>query len=180
MERTDVREPGGGEEPATTDMADPAWIRGRAEVGGARRPEVRRLRTVVSRFDLRQLLYLGRFRKYFSLVKCDFDCAESGDTCDTKLDRVAVISTIESELVRENKVKRFLWQQSRSYVAQLITTENPGSKSAKQSPRSLIEYIFTLCTKEKSVLGAEKKRQEQQLKAAKNKGQIKLRYMSSF
>ena len=89
--------------------------------------------------------------------RCDFDCVKSGNTRNTKLECVAEISTSESELVRENKVKRFLWQHSSSFVTQLITRENPDTKGAEQSPRSLTENTFTLCMKVKSVLGAENK-----------------------
>ena len=67
---------------------------------------------------------------------------------------VAEISMIESELVRENKMNRFLRQQSRSYVTQMITRENPGTTSAEQSPRSSTENILTLCTKKKIDAGS--------------------------
>ena len=143
MERTDVREPGGAEEPATTDRAGPACMGARTGAGVARRPEVRRLRTVLSRWDLRQHLYLGRVSQaLFVGERCDLDCVEWEDTGNTKLECVAEILTVGSELVRENKANRFLWQQSRGYVTQLITRDNPGTKNAEQSPRSLTKNTF--------------------------------------
>ena len=84
MESKDVREPGGGQELVVTDRAGSALMRGRTGVGVALEPEIRRLRTVVSRWDLRQLLYLGRFRVHCSLMRGVILTVESEDTCNTK------------------------------------------------------------------------------------------------
>ena len=105
MERTDVREPGGEAEPVATDiMAGLAWMQGQSGAGVAQRPEVRRLRTVECRWDVRQHLYQDRFRKHCSLVRGVILNVETEDTCNTKLDCVAEISTIGRELVEESKV----------------------------------------------------------------------------
>ena len=48
MDRTDVRVPWGEEKLVLTDRVGSVGMRGRTGVGVARRPEVRRLRTVVS------------------------------------------------------------------------------------------------------------------------------------
>ena len=91
------------------------------------------MRTVVSRWDLPLSGSVPQ-----ALIVCerrDFDCVlESENTCNTKLECVADISTIESELVRQNNVNRLLWHQSRSYVTQMLTRDNPWHERRGTEP----------------------------------------------
>ena len=72
--------------------------------GAAQRPEVQRLlQTVVSQWESRQHLYLVGFTRIVCWSEVCFDSIESEDNCNTKLAHAEEISTIEIEIVEENK-----------------------------------------------------------------------------
>lgn len=65
--------------------------------------------------------------------RCDIDYVELEHTYNMKRECVPDGPTIESDLIRENKLNRSHWRQSNSYVTRSSTRENLCIRQAGQS-----------------------------------------------